>query len=1279
MSIVALPEDLSTLSDLEELNRQVLAGSVELDWSAVRLVSPLDLARLLAGCSLVDHYDPLGVGTMPTDISDQVMRAVLEGQPLADAIEEQFGDYAPEDALGQQPLLQAPAPAQIRQELQDLIVKDLLGPAEGPEEEVLDGRVTDRYLVGLLAPSGQPMREEADDDVAVAGVEGEEDGPVETDDPGPDSMFPSSLGLTFLAASETRALRLTARWGQYARAASETHTTSSGSPARVWKRIPWEGVCERLELSSGPEIVWNPCPDAPDVVVRGVARNCPEGWIVTLFLVNERPPLRQLKDSAWLFQPELMVEDADGQPVFLHRTSGREPLALDNTTIEEERSMEMLYRRHRQFAVGHGVAVHADLPEGRSDRALRLSTRIVPQYDVPATEMPNEREVPELKDLVLDMRALAEMETSAILANLDLLAESYGRWIGKQWKRIRDRDEGIGELSPAADAALSACEDAQVRIAAGIDLLRRDEKALAAFRFLNRAMWRQRIHTLFAQAKRAGREPDLGEIDVSSNRSWRLFQLAFILLNLPGLTELDHPDRSDDPGATADLLWFPTGGGKTEAYLGLTAYTLGIRRLQGEVGGRSGEHGVAVLMRYTLRLLTLQQFQRAATLICACETIRQEAWFDGDTRWGAEPFRLGLWVGHRTTPNTTSASAEAVRQLKGQRTKGSAGAPGSPAQLTHCPWCGSRIDPGRDIVVDEGPSGWGRTFIYCGDPLGQCPFTQRKSPDEGLPMLVVDEEIYHRLPALLISTVDKFAQMPWRGETQMLFGQVDAVCERHGFHSPDMEKEGNHPARRNLPRAQTLPARPVRPPDLIIQDELHLISGPLGSLVGLYETAIDTLASWQVGGRSVRPKVIASTATIRRAEDQVRGLFVRSVNVFPPHGIDVEDNYFSRQRPPEEVPGRRYIGVYAPGRRLKAALIRVYVAHLAAAQVLFEKYGVAADPWMTLVGYFNSMRELGGTRRLVDDDIRSRLRRTEDHGLANRRFAAVEELTSRKGSTEIPYVLERLERRFDPEEQVERQARKRRGARGTSFSAPIDVLLATNMLSVGVDVQRLGLMLVAGQPKTTAEYIQATSRVGRSPQGPGLVCTIYNWTRPRDLSHYERFEHYHATFYQQVEALSVTPFAPRARDRALTALLVSLVRLSGLELNENLRAGAISLAHPRVQEAIDAIVRRSACIGEHADTPDAVRWELEDRLATWLREAQRTEGGRRLGYKSRQDGLTVGLLQPPEADHWGKFTCLQSLRDVEPEISLVLDDRGLDDEPVPLEMGTWSPSEEVEA
>ena len=872
------------------------------------------------------------------------------------------------------------------------------------------------------------------------------------------------------------------------------------------------------------------------------------------------------------------------------------------------------------------------------------------------------------------MKLLCEASQSSLPGMMQPLLEAYQDWITRERLKVNDSDEGLADYQEVAEIAMQNCERTLQRIKEGIDLVASDPQVCEAFQFMNHSMWLQRTRSIFSEDVRRGKEVDYNDVDIPVNRSWYPFQLAFILLNLPGVAKLDHPDRSDSDEAMADLLWFPTGGGKTEAYLGLTAFTIGIRRLQGVVAGRSGEDGVAVLMRYTLRLLTLQQFQRATALICACEIIRREADAKGDKRWGVTPFRIGLWVGAASTPNRTSHSEEALKLAVGSgggRRLGAVGGSGTPHQLTNCPWCGSKIDfTTRHYQVETEKKGRGRTFVYCGDKFGQCVFSRRQSQkhdDEGIPILVVDEEIYRKLPSLLIATVDKFAQMPWKGETQMLFGQVDGLCERHGFRSPEVDDASRHPATKDgrFPSAKTVPANLLRPPDLIIQDELHLISGPLGTLVGLYETAIDKLCSWEVDGKTVRPKLIASTATIRQAKEQVHALFMRDTNVFPPSGLDVADNFFSLQRPStEKTPGRKYLGICAPGRRLKLALIRAYVAFLASAQVLFEDYGEEADPWMTLVGYFNSLRELGGMRRLVDDDVRTRLGKMADRGLRRRIIYSpdsVKELTSRLGSTAIPETLDLLENIFDP---IQEQKRKEAGKTGKRFkdlkARPLDVLLATNMISVGVDVPRLGLMVCSGQPKTTSEYIQATSRIGR--RHPGLVITVYNWARPRDLSHYETFEHYHGTFYQHVEALSVTPFSEGSTQRGLSALLVSLLRLRDFDFNKNETAMRMATESESaiVQEAIEWIVQRARLVADD-ETAKRVEADLREKVAFWKSRAGLLSGGSRLGYEGKKDSETIGLLQKPGVEGWDEFTCLNSLRDVEPTAFLVMNDHNLDE------------------
>ncbi len=1299
-NVIHLPARLSRDGDLDiaQANQTLRDGNAGLDWSATRDVEPEALHLLLAGLDLVEDGDLLGIDTIRESLVDRigdvfdaqreherkrrsktvrasgatkqpgpnVVPAVWTSPALVEDGAGDSGDNTASDQRGDAttsisaavvsppsplspaaiPLLAPPSPSAIRDELERLVLADLLGPAGGDDEEIED-RPRDRYLVGKLAPHGQRVEPEEQDELAEGGAEGVEEGPVEQTVAQMPTLFPSSFGLSCCIDRDAHACVVSVSWGTYERGHSETATTSTGAAKLVWKRAPHGGTSGPLPLVAGKLPEWSPDPAQPDIRVRGVIREADTGWLVTLWLLNEQDEPKTLRDTAWMFQPVLSVTSTDGAAIFRRRPY-RKLTGGDSVAQTEDHAMAMRYRHTLEFAVGHGVGVQAEQQPGETACATRVTTRVVPEYELPATTSADASDYPALTDVILDMAAIATLPSGGFASALTPLLTAYDDWIARQEQRIDDPAEDLTESAADARAALAACREARARISDGIALLDTNPQAADAFRFANAAMSEQRIRALIVEARRGGHPADRASIDVPHNRSWRLFQLAFILLNLPSLTDLHHPDRSPLPTAGADLLWFPTGGGKTEAYLGLTAYTLAIRRLQGTVAGRSGMDGVAVLMRYTLRLLTLQQFQRAAALLCACEMIRRDAHAKGDHRWGTTPFRLGLWVGQRTTPNTTYDANEAVKKGHGAWT-GNQGGSGSPAQLATCPWCGSTIDPGKQITVDKERK---RTFIYCGDPLGDCPFSAKRAPNEGLPVIVVDEEIYRNLPALLISTVDKFAQMPWKGETQMLFGQVDGYCRRHGFRSPELEDSNSHPARNGLPPVKTLPHGPLRPPDLIIQDELHLISGPLGTLVGLYETVVDRLCSWDVDGQRVRPKVIASTATVRRANDQMHALFLRKVAVFPPQGLDAGDNFFALQRPlSDEQPGRKYIGICAPGVRLKAVLIRVYVAHLAAAQLLYEKYGAHADPWMTLVGYFNAMRELGGMRRLVDDDVRARLTRTHERGLAKRTKLQVEELTSRKSSTDIPRVLQELETGFDP-------ARNQQVKPGMKHDwlTPIDVLLATNMLSVGVDVSRLGLMVVAGQPKTTAEYIQATSRVGR--RYPGLVCTVLNWARPRDLSHYEQFEHYHATFYQHVEALSVTPFSARAIDRGLSGLLVAYVRLIETAFNDNDRASKLSWANPYVKQAIVDIAERAGLVKGSQTVAQQVKDELGTRVDAWISQAQHISGGSTLGYKTKKDGVTQGLLLQPDTDDWQTFTCLNSLRDVEPTVGLVLDTHG---------------------
>ena len=556
-------------------------------------------------------------------------------------------------------MLPVPSPGEIRAEFFDMFGSDWLGPAGGEEETLYEKTVRDRYLVGMIAPKNKASKDQpgaADEDedepevntppdeegdLAAAGIDDEQGRaePLVPDVGDTVAFIPSSLGVTVALAEDTETVIVEVRYGRYERKVDENEK-------RYWKRVPVQS--DPIQIVVGDCLVPQTFIERDrGVYVIGVCRRGMGGFALTMFLVNGQSEVKKNKDEVWIFQPEIIVSGVDGAPVFAKRPLTR---ALFD---REDRAMEMLYRSHPEFAVGHGVGVHVDIDPDHSERAYKVSTRVIPTHEV---ALMGSRSVP---GLVIDMAELANTSQGGFSAALSPLTDAYEVWLGERTVEAANPDlllapyvqEGVtGEQIARGRRALE-------RIRAGIALLDANADAARAFQFANAAMSLQRVRSLFAEDVRREGKPDINALDVPENRSWRPFQLAFILLNLPAMVDPTHPDRSapDSLASPVDLLWFPTGGGKTEAYLGLTAFTLAIRRLQRDLGGFDGAGaGVAVIMRYTLRLLTLQQFQRATALICACETLRREA---PDT-WGDEPFRIGLWVGARSTPNYTKDSAD---------------------------------------------------------------------------------------------------------------------------------------------------------------------------------------------------------------------------------------------------------------------------------------------------------------------------------------------------------------------------------------------------------------------------------------------------------------------------------------------------------------------------------------------------------------------------------------------------------------------------------------------
>jgi hypothetical protein len=1134
-------------------------------------------------------------------------------------------------------------PADVRTRLTSALRLDLIGPEPGEPQvsEILNVPPSRWYLTGFLVPWSAPLRQKQDEDDAQGELGFAEPATGADDDEAADEPpaarrghFPSSIGISVLVPGDTTELRVTARWGDY------TPREVGTRPDVEWdRRERQEVVLVRLDGaktkasepildSRGLEIVTS---------VRAVRRPNESGGLaagtraVSVFLVNRRKPIEgreQLKDTAFAFQASLTLQ-ADRPFVPRPNPRGR---TGDDT---DERIADLQYRDVMEYGVGHGTSTRASVSEGTSSR---VSTTWVPQAEV-------ERVEPErITGVEFRMEALADLATgAAIRAQLASITQQYREWIADQ----RAGAPKTGQQGDVAQTLLQRADLAAARIDAGLTLLE-DPLVLQAFRLANRAM---------AMAARQRRAMEQG-IDPASvdPPEWRPFQLAFILMNLRGIVEPAHTDRE-----LVDLLFFPTGGGKTEAYLGLAAFAILLRRLRDP---NLTSAGVTVLMRYTLRLLTLDQLGRAATLICALEILRHEV-PDALGKW---PFEIGLWVGKAATPNRMGQVGETDKTTARAKTIAFQGnsrkAP--PIPIETCPWCGIRLKPNAFLLSRTRADGGFQVDTREPDQLRiQCSNLKcRFRGQNTLPIVAVDEPLYRRLPCFVIATVDKFASLPWTAASGALLGGADR-CDAAGFYGPWDPGIG-----------QKLPA-PLPPPDLIIQDELHLISGPLGSMAGLYETAIDALCARKLEGHIVRPKIIASTATVRRAEAQIRALFTRSgVEVFPPPGPDRRTSFFARTVALDVTPGRLYLGLAAPGRSLKVVLLRTYLTLLAASQKCWEEAGGAkndknpADAYMTLVGYFNSLRELGGSRRIVEDEVASQLtvrserrRVGEVQGSFADRVIAREvcELTSRETTDKVSDTKRRLAIGF-----VEKEKLKER----------VDVALATNMISVGLDITRLGLMVVLGQPKAAAEYIQATSRVGRDREKPGLVVTLLNVHRPRDRSHYERFEAFHASFYRAVEATSVTPFAPRALDRALPALVVALSRHRRPSLTP--ASGAINMVDERgsLDDVAEVLAKRARehrklTAEEESRINAYILSRSKDLLDSWTKVARgQRDVAARLVYQRHERAQGKALLrmplEPADPDlgqDGAKFKAPRSLRDVEPSVNLFV--KRLDNTDVP--------------
>ncbi len=1060
--------------------------------------------------------------------------------------------------------------ASYRKTLLTWLRKQLIGPAKG--QETLRGLTPlDRYPTGRLSPIVRAA--EGLDPASVQDDEAEEfDALVaetsaldETKSPKRRRRYvsPSSVGFSFFAHGSNLQVFVSCRATRYKFHHVERDEKGQYVQAE-YERVELGNADLHPFTATGRRTIW---PDDSGGSLGGVDvlwRPYGDGWIITVSLYNNQElpeegdpkALSRQRNETTLFEVELRCIVENGEV-------GSYPRVDYSLLGDEEQDLELQYKHRHIYAIGHGAAANWSNADGP---VREIFTEFMPSVEVPLVTS----DVGAQSDRVLRLEYLCQEsnEPAKVLEELAQFVEGYAIWVTAQNKA----SDQLDAVEKAAGLRITTRMNTTVsRMRRGIKLLSNDRLVFRAFLLANRSMLDQ-----MRQSDRVR-----GRSSEPSGYKWRPFQLAFLLTVLESAIQ-----ENDDFRDTVDLIWFPTGGGKTEAYLGLIALLIVWRRLKHPTSGG----GTTALMRYTLRLLTTQQYLRATRLICALELIRRQS-----GEFGSEPITVGLWVGSASSPNTFEKAQECVDQA----TKGKASSLRS-LVLEACPWCGDQFRAPKNFISTP------TDFRFC-CTNSLCDFGQHEKGV--IPCNVVDEALYDKPPTLLIATIDKFARLAWEERVSTFFGQ-----------------NGN------------------RAPELIIQDELHLIAGALGSVAGIYEAALDSTLI----GRGVYPKYIASTATIRMAELQVRRLYGRDLAVFPPPGLSCDDSYFARTVNTLDKPGRLYVGFLAPALDNQHCMAPLAAALLAAPEAVFRAGQIdreeLLEAWWTQVVYHGSLKMVGNSHNAFSIDVRdyfNRLVNEAEESIAQE--PAEDANRQQKVISRLSAIIAQLTSISSPEENARTFSRLEL-MRGKPEC--LDAVLATNMVSVGLDVGRLALMVINGQPLTTAEYIQASSRVGRSDV-PGVVVTNYFRNQARSLSHYENFRPYHDSFYRFVEPTSVTPFTFQARTRALHAAIVIVVRHSCRFLLANGTAGSFNSADGSVKKTIETLKRR--CVQADPERRVEIEAHIDRLVEQWNGEVRHCQSAKtQLNYQaSDNDKASRRLLFNHEDKIEGLWSTLQSMRNVE--------------------------------
>ncbi len=880
------------------------------------------------------------------------------------------------------------------------------------------------------------------------------------------------------------------------------------------------------------------------------------GWFDDTTLVLSKEAL----NKSCLYQFELKVEADEILPY----QPGKDTAYLP----DEEKMLNFLYRNIKSYAIGHSVAAEWE----PSEHPTWVKTSYFPQYD-----LKNQTADIEGMDDLLFIKELSSLTEKSLRKDICMKLESFASKY-EEWIDLKEK-ENAGHATGTEN--LAKCGKVLSRIRSGINSLKENDLALEAFKYANAAIYMQMFHTAKYFDINKGYEryewnfgkmpeyEDYKSLPYPNDRipKWRPFQLAFFLLSISSFTNPESDDRE-----LVDLIWFPTGGGKTEAYLAVSAFLIFYRRLK----YRENYDGVNVIMRYTLRLLTSQQFERASKLVFACEKIRKAH----EDLLGSKRVSIGFWVGDNMIRNRSKNAKAELTKIKNLLNQGRN--PVNKFQISTCQWCNTKTitklsegERARRFSFREGNS---RQSILAGCNNPECDFYESKG---GMPIVLVDDDIYNNPPTILFGTVDKFAQLAWNENARKLFNCHNAN----------------------------------RPPELIIQDELHLLSGPLGSITGLFENVVLELCK----DVNQTPKIITSTATVKNVHRQVEALYGQKVSIFPPYGIDSSDSFFSKTA---EDSKRRYVGIMPTGKTSTMTQLRLL------ASLLFARTEISnieeRDNFWTILSYYNSLKDVGKMSNKINSELRPELEQFYQRMLKGRsRFIWHKELTSRIQSSRVKENLDALAHG------IEKSADDKNRA--------LDLALATNMISVGLDIGRLGVMVINGMPRNIAEYIQSSSRVARKNEG--VVFALLNPDNSRDLSIFEHFIPFHQTYYKHVEPLSLTPFTDNTFDLLLFTMLVAFYRQKmGQYQNDKAAEMDIDTLKNKFLGSIENHIFLSN------EQRKVLTTKIYDVLSRWDKRKAETSG---LKFKTNNIEKTL-LRTPQNKRNENDLVAMQSMRNVEP-------------------------------